>query len=83
MNKNTVTKVIKGTAIVGVVWATAELFFQLGKGDILGVMKKYDVSAEEVYELVSDRVKSKGSFKDRLIFKLIKSMADFNTRDKG
>lgn len=83
MNKNTVTKVIKGTAIVGVVWATAELFFQLGKGDILGVMKKYDVSAEEVYELVSDRVKSNGSFKDRLIFKLIKSMADFNTRDKG
>lgn len=83
MNKNTVTKVIKGTAIVGVVWATAELFFQLGKGNILGVMKKYDVSAEEVYELVSDRVKSNGSFKDRLIFKLIKSMADFNTRDKG
>lgn len=83
MNKSTVTKVIKGTAIVGVVWATAELFFQLGKGDILGVMKKYDVSAEEVYELVSDRVKSNGSFKDRLIFKLIKSMADFNTRDKG
>lgn len=83
MNKNTVTKVIKGTAIVGVVWATAELFFQLGKGDILGVMKKYDMSAEEVYELVSDRVKSNGSFKDRLIFKLIKSMADFNTRDKG
>lgn len=83
MNKNTVTKVIKGTAIVGVVWATAELFFQLGKGDILGVMKKYDVSAEEAYELVSDRVKSNGSFKDRLIFKLIKSMADFNTRDKG
>lgn len=83
MNKNTVTKVIKGTAIVGVVWATAELFFQLGKGDILGVMKKYDVSAEEVYELVSDRVKSNGSFKDRLISKLIKSMADFNTRDKG
>lgn len=83
MNKNTVTKVIKGTAIVGVVWATAELFFQLGKGDILGVMKKHDVSAEEVYELVSDRVKSNGSFKDRLIFKLIKSMADFNTRDKG
>ena len=83
MNKNTVTKVIKRTAIVGVVWATAELFFQLGKGDILGVMKKYDMSAEEVYELVSDRVKSNGSFKDRLIFKLIKSMADFNTRDKG
>lgn len=83
MNKNTVTKVINGTAIVGVVWATAESFFQLGKGDILGVMKKYDVSAEEVYELVSDRVKSNGSFKDRLIFKLIKSMADFNTRDKG
>lgn len=83
MNKNTVTKVIKGTAIVGVVWATAELFFQLGKGDILGFMKKYDVSAEEAYELVSDRVKSNGSFKDRLIFKLIKSMADFNTRDKG
>lgn len=83
MNKSTVTKVIKGTAIVGVVWATAELFFQLGKGDILGVMKKYDVSAEEAYELVSDRVKSNGSFKDRLIFKLIKSMADFNTRDKG
>lgn len=83
MNKNTVTKVIKGTAIVGVVWATAELSFQLGKGDILGVMKKYDVSAEEVYELVSDRVKSNGSFKDRLIFKLIKSMADFNTRGKG
>jgi len=83
MNKNTVTKVIKGTAIVGVVWATAELFFQLGKGDILGVMKKYDVSAEEAYELISDRVKSDGSFKGRLIFKLIKSMADFNMRDQG
>lgn len=83
MNKNTVTKVIKGTAIVGVVWATTELFFQLGKGDILGVMKKYDMSAEEAYELVSDQVKSNGSFKGRLIFKLIKSMADFNTRNKG
>ena len=83
MNKNTVTKVIKGTAIVGVVWATAELFFQLGKGDILGVMKKYDMSAEEAYEIISDRIKSDDSFALRQRFKLIKSMADFNTRDQG
>ena len=83
MNKNTVTKVIKGTAIVGVVWATAELFFQLGKGDILGVMKKYDMSAEEAYELISDRIKSDDSFALRQRFKLIKGVADLNTRDKG
>lgn len=83
MNKNTVTKVIKGTAIVGVVWATAELFFQLGKGDILGVMKKYDMSAEEAYELISDRIKSDDSFALRQRFKLIKSMADFKTRGRG
>ena len=83
MNKNTVTKVIKGTAIVGVVWATAELFFQLGKGDILGVMKKYDMSAEEAYELISDRIKSDDSFALTQRFKLIKGIADFNTRDKG
>lgn len=83
MNKNTVTKVIKGTAIVGVVWATAELFFQLGKGDILGVMKKYDMSAEEAYELISDQIKSDDSFALRQRFKLIKGVADLNTRDKG
>lgn len=83
MNKNTVTKVIKGTAIVGVVWATAELFFQLGKGDILGVMKKYDMSAEEAYELISDQIKSNDNFTMTQRFKLIKGMADFNTRDKG
>lgn len=83
MNKNTVTKVIKGTAIVGVVWATAELFFQLGKGDILGVMKKYDMSAEEAYELISDRIKSDDSFALRQRFKLIKGVADLNMRDKG
>ena len=83
MNKNTVTKVIKGTAIVGVVWATAELFFQLGKGDILGVMKKYDMSAEEAYELISDRIKSDDSFALRERFKLIKGVADLNMRDKG
>ena len=83
MNKNTVTKVIKGTAIVGVVWATAELFFQLGKGDILGVMKKYDMSAEEAYELISDQIKSNDNFTMTQRFKLIKSMADFNTRDQG
>ena len=46
-------------------------------------MKKYDMSAEEAYELISDRIKSDNSFALRQRFKLIKGVADLNTRDKG
>lgn len=83
MNKNTVTKVIKVTAIVGAVYATAELFFQLGKGDMLGTMKTFNMTTEEVYKLMTDYIGSGDGFWIKQRFKLMKFATDFNTKDKG
>ena len=54
MNKNDVVKVVKRIAIGGIVYLTADLCYQMGKGAMLRKQMKYKIDPKEAYDLLSD-----------------------------
>lgn len=50
MNKKTLTKIMKGSAIIGGVYLLSDFCYQIGKGRMLGFLAK---NYEDVSELMS------------------------------
>ena len=67
-------QLIKSTFItVGVGWCL-EIGYRVGQGDMLGTLKRFEISPESAYELISTD--------ERIRFKLIKSVADAELKKK-
>ena len=49
-----INKVLKIAAICSVEYALLDMFYQCGKGSMLGRMKKYDMTADETLDLLNN-----------------------------
>lgn len=54
MKKNTVIKIIKGSVIIGGLWLTSEVWYQIGKGNMLGLMRKNNLDAVDVLNMLNE-----------------------------
>lgn len=72
MKRNNMIKIIKGSAIIGSWLVMSELWYQIGKGRMLGIMRKYNLDAVDVLNVMNESdIKD-----DDIRIKLIKFISD-------
>lgn len=54
MKKDTIMKIIKSSVFIGSLWATSELWYQLGKGRMLGIMRKHNLDVVDMLNLLNE-----------------------------
>lgn len=64
-------KILKKALIIGGIYGGCNLIFDLGKAHMIGTLAKYDVTANEVMDIISQdkRARLKFIFKSANIFK--------------
>ena len=54
MKKDTAIKIVKGSVIVGGLFLTFDMWYQLGKGRMLGFMRKHNLDTVDVLNRLNE-----------------------------
>ena len=67
MNKK-IKKVAKVCVIGGILYGAVELGYDLGKGQMLGILRKYNISADDMLTMVGPNTNGKRTIREKIIY---------------